>query len=145
MTAKRLTEREKGYGTPHRRLRRQLAPIVATGTVRCARCGELIGARERWDLGHLDGGAPDEYQGPEHVRCSRATVSHARAAAAAAARDPYAEHPAEFPRPRVARGVGTGDGRARLLDALSARLDDLRKRLDRVDKLPRAWDPDPTL
>ena len=103
MTAKRrpgdLTERERGYGAPHRKLRRQLAPIVATGTVRCAGCGELIGAHERWDLGHLDGGARDEDQRPEHVRCSRATVSHARAAAAAAARHPYAEHPAEFRSP----------------------------------------------
>lgn len=70
------------YATPlHRRRRRLLEPVVATGTVRCARgahClraewvdGELVGGLilpgEPWQLGH-----PDEESagGPEHRRCN---------------------------------------------------------------------------
>ena len=46
------------------------APIVATGTVHCARCQKLIRGDERWDLGHVDGD-PTRYTGPEHARCNR--------------------------------------------------------------------------
>jgi hypothetical protein len=64
-----------GYGAAHQKLRAQLAPIVATGLVRCWRCRELISARQRWDLGH----DRDRryYRGPEHVHCNRATATHA--------------------------------------------------------------------
>jgi hypothetical protein len=34
--------------------RRQLAPLVATGTVACCRCGLLIQPHEAWHLDHRD-------------------------------------------------------------------------------------------
>ena len=70
------------YATPlHRRRRRLLEPVVATGTVRCARgahClraewvdGELVGGLilpgEPWHLGHPD---DESVGGPEHRRCN---------------------------------------------------------------------------
>lgn len=67
------------YGRAHREVRARMAPIVATGTARCARCGEFIGPGEQWDLGH-DDADPTRYSGPEHRRCNRATLHHAAAA-----------------------------------------------------------------
>jgi hypothetical protein len=61
------------HGTAHRRLRKQWASKVARGKVVCSRCGELIDPRDRWDLDHVDGGGPLEYDGPSHARCNRAT------------------------------------------------------------------------
>ena len=68
----RPTTAGRGYGADHRRDRRSWAPAVAAGTVRCARCGELIVPGEAWDLDHTDdrGG----YLGPSHARCNRATA-----------------------------------------------------------------------
>src|SRR4051794_14389578 len=63
----------RGYGGRHQQLRAQFAPRVATGGVRCARCGEPIRPGEAWDLGHVDGDK-SRYQGPEHARCNRATA-----------------------------------------------------------------------
>ena len=48
------------------------------GGVLCARCGDEIAPQDHWDLGHLDGGGPREYSGPEHAACNRATSSHAK-------------------------------------------------------------------
>jgi hypothetical protein len=62
----------RGYDAGHRRLRMQLAPAVAAGQEMCWRCGQLIGPREEWDLGHDDHDR-SKYRGPEHVRCNRAT------------------------------------------------------------------------
>ena len=53
----------------HKTLRRRLAPVVATGAVPCARCGDLIDAAERWELDHRDDGRG--YLGPSHFRCNR--------------------------------------------------------------------------
>jgi hypothetical protein len=69
----------RGYGTAHRLRRKALAPLVATGTVKCARCGKLIGRDTPWDLGHVDGDR-SRYLGPEHRRCNRATSSRRAAA-----------------------------------------------------------------
>jgi hypothetical protein len=78
------------YANPrHRGTRRTLAPLVATGTVRCARgpaCrfpemvdGELVGglirAGEPWHLGHPDG---ESVGGPEHVLCNTSAPSRLR-------------------------------------------------------------------
>jgi hypothetical protein len=72
---KRRSTSLRGYGHPHQALRQRWAPLVAAGGVRCARCGELIGPREPWDLGHVDSDR-SRYAGPEHSSCNRATARH---------------------------------------------------------------------
>jgi hypothetical protein len=68
---KRGTTSERGYGGEHQRARRGWAELIAMGTVRCRRCGELISHRDYWDLGHHeDRSAASE---PEHRTCNRAT------------------------------------------------------------------------
>jgi hypothetical protein len=66
-------EHYRKYGTAHRRLRKQWARKVERGDVECSRCGEPIDLRDTWDLDHVDGGGPLEYNGPSHSRCNRAT------------------------------------------------------------------------
>jgi hypothetical protein len=65
------------YGRKHRRVRASWEPLVAMGTVACARCGQTIAPGERWDLGHADG-VPGQYAGPEHAACNRATAGKRR-------------------------------------------------------------------
>lgn len=65
------------YGTRHRMIRAAWAPSVARGECVCVvigdtGCGKPILPGQRWDLGHVPGGAPDEYAGPQHARCNRA-------------------------------------------------------------------------
>jgi len=72
---KRRNRHQKGLTNAHYRLRRQLEPVVASGSVRCARCGELIEPGEPWDLDHNDLDRT-KYNGPAHARCNRATSSH---------------------------------------------------------------------
>lgn len=69
--------RTRVYGARHRRIRREWATRVATGTVACARCGKVIEAGSPWDLGHHDL-RPEFYAGPEHQACNRATSSRLR-------------------------------------------------------------------
>lgn len=66
-------EHYRRYGAAHRRLRARWARKVERGGIFCARCGELIDPRDKWDLDHVDGGRPMEYHGPSHARCNRAT------------------------------------------------------------------------
>lgn len=66
---------DRGYGNEHQKLRRQVARIVALGTAKCARCGDVIHPDEGWDLGHDDHDRT-RYTGPEHIRCNRATAAH---------------------------------------------------------------------
>jgi hypothetical protein len=66
----------RGYGGLHKRERARLAPLVATGTVRCVRCHELIAPGEKWHLDHAD--VPNAHElgiflGPSHARCNCAT------------------------------------------------------------------------
>lgn len=70
---KRPKTSERGYGTHHQALRKQVAPLVAGGGVACARCGGAIDPDEPWDLGHDDHDR-SRYTGPEHRRCNRATA-----------------------------------------------------------------------
>jgi hypothetical protein len=78
-------DRNRRYGSAHRRLRAELAPLIAAGGVRCARgaeckwrelvdgalVGGLILSGQPWDLGHVDG---DDFThaGAEHAACNRA-------------------------------------------------------------------------
>jgi hypothetical protein len=64
----------RGYGPAHKALRRRWAAEVARGDVYCARCGRLIFPGEPFDLGHDDFDR-SRYNGPEHVRCNRATTT----------------------------------------------------------------------
>jgi hypothetical protein len=57
------------YSAPHRKMRERLVPIVATGTVRCARCDELISPDAKWELDHKDDGRG--WLGPSHANCNR--------------------------------------------------------------------------
>lgn len=70
----RGSRQERGYGTEHDRLRREWAPKVATGNVRCWRCGRYIAPGEAWDLGHHDEDR-SRYRGPEHAnQCNRSAA-----------------------------------------------------------------------
>lgn len=71
------------YGPRHRLMRAQYTPIVNAGEAVCVRiydprnamwtgCGKPIRPGQRWDLGHVPGGDPDEYAGPQHASCNRA-------------------------------------------------------------------------
>lgn len=62
----RGTRQERGYGPDHDAERARWVPIVATGHVKCWRCGEYIDADAAWDLGHDDLDR-SKYRGPEHV------------------------------------------------------------------------------
>lgn len=73
----RGARQQRGYDAEHDRLRRQWAPQVATGTVRCRRCGHRITPDDPWDLGHDDRDRT-VWTGPEHARCNR--VAGGRAA-----------------------------------------------------------------
>jgi hypothetical protein len=50
-------------------MRERLAPVVATGTVNCARCGEMIEPGAKWELDHKDDGRG--WLGPSHAKCNR--------------------------------------------------------------------------
>jgi len=63
---------QRGYGATHQALRKQWAPRVKTGAVKCNRCGERIRPGEPWDLDHTDDRTA--YAGPAHRRCNRATA-----------------------------------------------------------------------
>ena len=65
---------QRGYGFTHRYLRKRLERAIATGRVRCARCGNPIRPDEPWDLGHNDNDR-SRYNGPEHQTCNRSTAA----------------------------------------------------------------------
>lgn len=69
------------YGYKHRQMRARWKRQVEAGVVLCARCGLPIEATDSWDLGHSDL-VPGEHSGPEHRRCNRATLTHAKQRAA---------------------------------------------------------------
>jgi hypothetical protein len=56
------------YGAAHRAMRMRLEPVVATGEIACARCGQMIGQGEEWQLDHRDDGRG--WLGPSHRRCN---------------------------------------------------------------------------
>lgn len=63
------------HGAAHNRAKRRWSRIVNAAWARgedvlCVRCGKPLPVGKSWDLGHVDG-TVDQYQGPEHPRCSR--------------------------------------------------------------------------
>ena len=70
---RRLRQRKYDTG-PHRKISKELIPLVDAGLVDCARCRELIEPGTPWDLGHSDRD-PSLYSGPEHACCNR-TAPH---------------------------------------------------------------------
>jgi hypothetical protein len=74
---KRGTRTERGYGSPHVRLRANWKLKVEAGGVLCWRCGEPILPGTPWDLGHDDSDRT-RYKGPEHAnRCNRSAAGRA--------------------------------------------------------------------
>lgn len=71
------TQRQRGYGYEHKKLRKQLEPDVAAGRANCWRCGQRINPGEQWDLGH--NADRTGWAGPEHIGCNRATMGRERA------------------------------------------------------------------
>ena len=58
-----------GYGWPHRRRRRGVAPVVDAGLALCCRCGLPIEPGQAWDLDHRDDRRG--YLGPSHTGLRR--------------------------------------------------------------------------
>jgi hypothetical protein len=73
---------ERGYGYQHKKLRAQWKVKVEAGEVDCARCGHPIEPGTPWDLDHNEDRTA--YLGPSHRACNRATLTHAKQAAAPA-------------------------------------------------------------
>ena len=64
------------YTTPaHTKGRAGWAPLVATGTVTCWRCGTTIPAGEPWDYGHTDPDSGYPTRWPEHAHCNRSAAA----------------------------------------------------------------------
>jgi hypothetical protein len=66
----RPSSAQRGYGTAHQALRKQIAAVVDAGGAVCWRCGRPIVPGSPWDLGHDDHDR-SVYRGPEHRVCNR--------------------------------------------------------------------------
>lgn len=64
----RGTRQARGYGAEHDAERTRWAPIVASGTAHCVRCGGVIVPGSRWSPDHDDDRT--RYLGPAHERCN---------------------------------------------------------------------------
>jgi hypothetical protein len=71
----RGTSTQRGFGTEHQRARRTWEPRVATGTVRCCRCRQLIAPGTAWALDH--NADRTGYLGPAHGRCNASAAGRA--------------------------------------------------------------------
>lgn len=71
----RGSRQARGYDKHHDRKRRQWAPLVAAGNVRCARCTNPIDPTQPWDLGHTDDRTG--WVGPECASCNRSAGGRA--------------------------------------------------------------------
>jgi hypothetical protein len=70
-------EQARGYGWEHQKERKRWAFSVSRGTVLCRRCGLPIEPYDLWDLGHDDRDRSLS-KAPEHRKCNRQTMTHAR-------------------------------------------------------------------
>jgi hypothetical protein len=100
------------YGAAHKAMRKRLAPVVVTGTVRCARCDELIASGDKWQLDHRDDGRG--WLGPSHQSCNSRAGWEKMVAAYGNAHD-FREEPYRWSRrwhdePPVGTEVLLGDG-----------------------------------
>jgi hypothetical protein len=84
-TQPKASAEARGYGAEHKKLRRWWAPKVATGTVRCWRCGYIIEPGQAWDLGHDDNNR-SIYRGPEHRYRTRYCIGNKAAGASKGAK-----------------------------------------------------------
>jgi hypothetical protein len=78
-TTERRPTGQRGYGSPHQKLRARWKPLVDAGRASChaviclmpygPRVGRAIPPGEPWNLGHT----PDRtaYTGPEHEKCNK--------------------------------------------------------------------------
>jgi hypothetical protein len=94
-------------------MRARLAPVVATGTVKCARCDELIEAGEDWQLDHRDDGRG--WLGPSHQRCNaragwEAMIRSQNGNGAGFEEQPYRWSQRWFDDPPVGTTVNAGGG-----------------------------------
>ena len=97
-------------GHLHKTVRNRWRLKVEAGGVACARCGEPIEPGTAWDLGHVDGGRPGEYAGPEHRKCNRAAppIAAWKALAAAQGGDDARSRGRASSRCASSAGAGTG-------------------------------------
>jgi hypothetical protein len=66
--------KDRGYNEDHKQRREQWRPAVEAGRVACWRCGNLIAAWAKWDLGHDDWDRTIT-RGPEHRYCNRSAAA----------------------------------------------------------------------
>ncbi len=64
------------YNYQHQQTRAQLAPYVALGYTKCARCGQYIQPGQAWHLDHADD--KRHYLGPSHEQCNTRAGAHKR-------------------------------------------------------------------
>ena len=75
---RQLSRHARGYTNAHVARRRQLEPLVATGQVRCCRCGRLIEPGQPWHLDHRDDRSG--YLGPSHATATSGPPQRKRTA-----------------------------------------------------------------
>lgn len=69
-----MSQHNQRYGYMHRRLRAHYKLLLAQGqTFTCGKCNLPVTAKSVWHLGHVEGGGPRDYSGPQHASCNVAT------------------------------------------------------------------------
>lgn len=63
------------YGYRHQKRREAERARVNAGEAHCWRCGVWLPPGCQFDLGHVDGGGPDDYMGAECIPCNRGTAA----------------------------------------------------------------------
>jgi hypothetical protein len=71
----RGNRQQRGYDRDHDAERARWAPLVDSGAVACARCGQPILPGSPWDLDH--DATRTSWLGPSHAACNRAAAGRA--------------------------------------------------------------------